>query len=83
VNIRFTPPRDWDRERDGECFDLPVQRLEDGECVSLWKPTAAERHLIANGGVIRLGVVGGQPPVSVSVVEAKELPPISAEREEG
>ena len=80
----FTKPRDWDRERDGDCFDLPVMvvRLpETRECVSMWKPTADELKRLHAGGFIRLGIVGGQPPVMLSVETVKELPPMSAERE--
>lgn len=79
--MRFTAPKDWDSAANGSCIDLMVQRMPDGEHVSFWKPTAAERRQIAEGGAIRLGVFGGQPPVMLSMAPVKELPPRSAARE--
>lgn len=77
----FTKPQGWDTERDGVCFDLPVMRRADGECVSMWKPTAAELKQLAAGAAVRLSIVGGQPPVMLSVEDVRVLPPHSAERE--
>lgn len=78
---RLGAPKDWDVEKQGECFTLPVQVTEDGRCVSLWTPDAAERALIAEGHPIALSIVGGQPPVMLSVSEGHRVQEIDDHKE--
>lgn len=41
--------------------------------VSVWEPSQEDRALIAGGANIELAIVGGQPPVSLSVTEEQPL----------
>ncbi len=63
-------PKDWDESKDGKCAGLAV-RIEprgDGvQCVSAWEPTPTELQILNAGGHVILTVVGGQPPVNLSV----------------
>lgn len=59
-------PKNWDEQKDGKCVDLHV-RVEDGCCLSAWEPTPAELEMLNRGGKVVLSVVGGQPPVWLSV----------------
>lgn len=64
----FSKPKDWDEERDGKCVDLHVRiNPEQRTCESAWKPSAEELAALNAGGVVVLSVVGGQPPVMLSV----------------
>ena len=72
----FTPPTNWDEERDGKCGVLSVRREVGGAGhdlvyhYSTWTPTPDELARLAAGDVVELCCVGIQPPVSVSVVPA-------------
>ena len=66
-------PEGW-AEQGCECARLWVRKIEEnGLSVveSAWEPTPAELAALNAGGSIILGVVGGQPPVMLSV----EAPP--------
>ena len=58
-----------------QCSALPITRVlySDGTAGvwSYWRPTEEERTQLANGGLVRLCVLGGgMPPVSLEVVES-------------
>jgi hypothetical protein len=61
-------PRDW-TEANGPCGTLPIIHRRDPhgnpECVSAWKPTAAELKILSEGGFVILSVIGWQVPVSI------------------
>lgn len=59
-------PQQWDAERDGNCRSLPI-RVVDGCCQSAWEPTPEELLMLNAGGLVVLSIVGGQPPVMLSV----------------
>ena len=73
----FQKPANWQPE-DGECGDLQVRMETFGpreiiELFSTWKPTDEERKLIAEGGVIEIGIcTNNQPPMQVGVVAPLE-----------
>lgn len=69
----FQQPADWDADKHGRCGDLAVL-VADGCSLSAWKPSAAERRIIAEGGVIVLQVVGGQPPVCLWAQDGVSTP---------
>src|SRR5690349_11413068 len=62
----YGAPKDWDPEKSGKCGHLSV-RVEDNVYSSAWEPTPDELALLVNGGSIVLSVVGGQPPVMLTV----------------
>ena len=61
-------PRNW-TAANGPCGTLPIIYRKDSygnpECVSAWKPTAAELQTLNDGGFVILSVAGWQAPVSV------------------
>lgn len=60
-------PKNWDADKDGDCHGLAVRVVEDNVFQSAWEPTPGELETLNAGGLVILNVVGGQPPVSVSV----------------
>jgi len=70
TNYLGAPPG-WDPERDGHCSHLAIRR-EGNVCYSAWEPTPEELAKLNAGGSVILGVVGGQPPVSLSVAAPTE-----------
>jgi hypothetical protein len=70
-------PKGWDPDKDGECRHLAVRVVEDNVWQSAWEPTPAELALLNAGGSVVLSIVGGQPPVALSV----EAPPVICENE--
>lgn len=71
----FGKPKDWDEEKLGRCVDLHVRiKPEQRTCESAWRPSAEELAALNAGGVVVLSVVGGQPPVMLSV-EREAAPP--------
>lgn len=67
ANLYLGAPKDWDEEKDGSCHGLAVRRVEDNVFQSAWEPTPAELAALNAGGLVVLSVVGGQPPVMLSV----------------
>lgn len=59
-------PRGWEPDTDGKCGHLAV-RVVDGVWQSAWEPTPKELAILNAGGSIVLSVVGGQPPVMLTV----------------
>lgn len=49
-----------------EVRDLHV-RIEGNCCVSRWEPTPRELEMLNAGGSVELWVMGGQPPVLLTV----------------
>lgn len=63
-------PAGWNEARDGNCATLHVRMIRDGDSVlaqSAWEPTPAELAALNAGGSVILNVVGGQPPVMITV----------------
>ncbi len=68
----FGAPKNWDHGKDGPIMGLPV-RVEEysgsavkGFC-SAWAPTPDELAILNAGGFVILSVLGGQPPVMLTV----------------
>ena len=60
-------PENWDKEKDGECFTLPVVQVDD-RMISFWRPTKAELEKLNAGHPIRLHIVGSShPPVMLDI----------------
>jgi hypothetical protein len=60
-------PANWNGERDGECFGLPVL-VASGGFTSVWKPTSDDIIAMSQGESIVLFVHGKvHPVVSMSV----------------
>lgn len=64
----FQAPKNWEPDSDGQCGDLQVRMETFGprnviELFSTWKPSDEERKLIAEGGVIEVGVCSNNQPV--------------------
>lgn len=84
----YGPPVSWNQKLDGACGILSVRmqpfgKTERMECISTWKPSAAEIKLLVGGGVVILSVVAGvQPPVAVWA-EAASHDEDNLEREPG
>ena len=61
------PPPNWDSEKHGECFSLPVAHVSGG-IISAWKPNEEQIARISEGCLLYLQVVGNvMPPVMISV----------------
>lgn len=65
---RIGAPHDWDQSLDGECGTIfvcdEVETLSGQNFMySVYKPTPEEIEALANGGVIRLGIMGRSHPV--------------------
>ena len=75
----FSAPKGWDESVSGPCADLDVRRTDD-ICESAWRPTAEELAALNAGGVVVLSIMGGQPPVMLSVeyTEAETMSPATA-----
>jgi hypothetical protein len=76
VNKLFGAPKGWDEAKDGPCLTLPTRSsiLENGLVMvqSVWQPTADERKALAAGHNLVLTVLGGQPPVMLTVADIAE-----------
>lgn len=59
-------PKGWEPEKDGDCHHLAV-RIEGNVFLSAWEPTPDELAALNAGGSVILSIVGGQPPVMLSV----------------
>lgn len=60
-------PKGWQPEKDGNCVHLAVRVVEGNIFQSAWEPTPEELAMLNAGGSMVLSVVGGQPPVMLSV----------------
>ena len=67
ATLHLGAPKGWDADVDGRCVGLAVRILDGNVFQSAWEPTQEEIAMILAGGSIVLSVVGGQPPVMVSV----------------
>jgi hypothetical protein len=64
-NRIFKAPVTWDKEKHGECLDLPVSDYG-GVLYSYHKPSWKERLLILFGRPIRLCIASSiQPPIAL------------------
>lgn len=75
---RFAPPSGWDQELDGPCGTLEILDhvdLQSGAnfMYSLWRPTKEELVALADGGAIRLGIMGAVHPVINMAVLGREI----------
>lgn len=72
----FVAPTNWDADQRGECADLHILDIRDGELnimYSAWKPTKEEITDLLLGAPIWLGIVGtSHPVVSISVGDPEE-----------
>lgn len=64
-------PKGWKPDEDGNCCHLAV-RVIDNVWQSAWEPTPGELAMLNAGGSIVLSIVGGQPPVMLSVEPVAE-----------
>lgn len=69
---RLGAPKDWDKEANGKCGRLSV-RVVDGVFSSAWEPTPAELEMLNAGASVVLHVVGGQPPVALTVERPEDV----------
>lgn len=60
-----------DAEGPKDMGDLRVVSHPDGYLVSFWQPTEEERERIAAGLPIMLWIMGGQPPVGLTVAHER------------
>jgi hypothetical protein len=60
-------PKGWDSEKDGDCHHLAVRLVGENIFESAWEPTPDELAALNAGGTVILSIVGGQPPVMLSV----------------
>lgn len=67
ANLDLGAPKGWDAEKDGSCHALAVRKVEDNVYQSAWEPTPTELAALNAGALVVLSVVGGQPPVMLSV----------------
>ena len=67
-------PENWDSTVHGKCNPLVIRRTDDGVFESAWEPTPVELAALNDGGSVVLSVVGGQPPVKLSVEPHPSLP---------
>lgn len=70
-------PTNWDDERDGKCFGLPVA-IKDSIAgpifTSVWRPTPAELAALNQWHSVILQCTGLQPPVRLSVADIQGIP---------
>lgn len=74
ANMVLAAPRDWNEERNGECFDLPIRAevLNNSlpSLTSAWKPTADELARLNAGAPVHLRIISrAHPPVMLEVGE--------------
>lgn len=75
-NIRFAThafgaPQSWDETKHGECGVLHVRKRANATCESAWYPSPEELARLNAGEPVILTVWGGQPPVSLNVIEGE------------
>ena len=70
---RLGKPGNWDAESNGDCVHLWI-KIENGVCWSAWEPTPEELERLNAGASVVLGIVGGQPPVSLAIAEVEPEP---------
>ena len=70
---RLGAPVDWNHETDGICHTLEIID-RDGDMISAWQPTDAERTRIAAGAPIYLLIQGTMHPVvAMSVGDVADM----------
>lgn len=62
----FKAPPDWDALKYGPCADLPVL-VQDGNIISVWRPTRWERIKILFGADILHSVVCADRPAPMAL----------------
>ena len=67
ANLYMTAPNHWDESKDGSCSGLAVRKIGDNIYQSAWEPTPAELKLLNAGGLVIISILGGQPPIALSV----------------
>lgn len=73
ANLNLGAPKGWEPEKDGNCIHLAVRLVDGNIYQSAWEPSPDELAALNAGGSIVLSVVGGQPPVMLSVEPVTEL----------
>ena len=75
---RFVSPTNWDAYTRGECADLDIIDVKDGDLpmmLSAWKPTMEEISQLLLGAPIWLHIVGTvHPVVGLSVGDPEDVP---------
>lgn len=66
-------PKGWKPEEDGNCCHLAVRVVDGNVHESAWEPTPGELAMLNAGGSILLRIVGGQPPVMLTVEPAPTI----------
>ncbi|PDT77206.1 hypothetical protein [Bradyrhizobium sp. C9] len=74
ANMTLGAPPNWDEERDGTCFALPIRAEVINNSMpsltSAWKPTAEELARLNAGAPVHLRVISRtHPPVMLEVGE--------------
>lgn len=74
ANMTLRAPRNWDEDRDGRCYDLPIRaEVLNGSLAALtsaWKPSPEELARLNAGAPVHLRVIGqSHPPVMLEVGE--------------
>lgn len=85
---RIGPPRDWDKELDGECGDIFVTDAIDTltglpVMYSVYRLSKDEIDALAAGGLLRLGIVGmkAHPVFQLGVIGPKTAALVNAKSE--
>lgn len=73
ANLRLGAPKNWDEKTHGKCVEMSVRQEEGGVFATAWELLPRELELLNNGGSVVLRVVGGQPPVNLTVEPAPPL----------
>ena len=63
---RLEPPKGWGDTCERSCAALSI-RVDGDVYLSAWEPTPDEIAMLVAGGSVVLRVLGGQPPVVLSV----------------
>ena len=76
---KFGKPRNWDDEKDGECYALHVRAGTHGDrnlptFTTAWRPSQEEIAKMLLGGEVEITLIGTQPPMRVDVILDAEVP---------
>jgi len=77
-NNVLTAPPNWDKEKYGECVDLPIRAVADQyglvQLMSAWLPSHADLLKLKEGAPIILTLIGRMhPPVWIDVGSKKDI----------
>ena len=72
ANLYLVAPGDYDVIENGPCNGLAVRKVFNNIYESAWEPTPNELKALNAGGLVIISIVGGQPPIMLSVENSKE-----------